>query len=90
MACPSGCVNGGGQLPPSNSGRVFTPKEWLQHVEQVYQMQAVELASEERVEALYAEWFEDHREEGRRRCIETEYHGVAFTVGNPLLLGSRW
>ena len=90
MACPSGCVNGGGQLPPSNHERVFTPKEWLQQVEQVYQMQAAELPSEERVEALYTEWFGDQREEGRKRCIETGYHGVKFTIGDPLLLGSRW
>jgi iron only hydrogenase large subunit-like protein len=90
MACPSGCVNGGGQLPPANGERVYTPKEWLQQVEQVYQMQAVELASEERVEALYTEWFGGQREEGRKRCVETGYHGVEFTVGNPLLLGSRW
>ena len=74
----------------SNRERVYTPKEWLQQVEQVYQMQAVELPSEERVEALYSEWFGDQREEGRKRCIETGYHGVEFTVGNPLLLGSRW
>ena len=90
MACPSGCVNGGGQLPPVNDEKVYTPKEWLQRVEQIYQTQAIELPSEERVEALYKEWFGDQREEGRKRCIETGYHGVEFTVGNPLLLGSRW
>jgi len=92
MACPSGCVNGGGQLPPpnTNSEQIYSPKEWLQQVEQNYQMQAVELPSEERVEALYIDWFGDQREQGRQRCIETGYHGVEFTVGNPLLLGSRW
>jgi iron only hydrogenase large subunit-like protein len=92
MACPSGCVNGGGQLPPpnTNSEQIYSPKEWLQQVEQNYQMQAVELPSEERVGALYIDWFGDQREQGRQRCIETGYHGVEFTVGNPLLLGSRW
>jgi len=91
MACPSGCVNGGGQMPPaSREERVYTPKEWLQQVEAVYQTQAVELPSEERVEALYTEWFGEHRENGRTRCIETRYHGVEFTLGNPLLLGSTW
>jgi iron only hydrogenase large subunit-like protein len=91
MACPSGCVNGGGQLPgPSMAEKVYSPKEWLQQVELTYQMQATELPSEERVEALYKEWFGDQREEGRRRCVETGYRGVEFNVGNPLLLGSRW
>lgn len=42
MACPSGCVNGGGQIPApkfiSNKGdhashQVFTPKEWVAEVE---------------------------------------------------------
>ena len=91
MACPSGCVNGGGQLPPPNNPQqIYSPKEWLQQVEQNYQMQAVELPSEERVEALYIDWFGDQHEQGRQRCIETGYHGVEFTIGNPLLLGSRW
>lgn len=90
MACPSGCVNGGGQLSPPNTEQVYSPKEWLQQVEQTYQMQAVELPSEERIEALYMDWFGDQQELGRKRCIETGYHGVEFTVGNPLLLGSRW
>jgi iron only hydrogenase large subunit-like protein len=91
MACPSGCVNGGGQMPPVQGGeRVYTPKEWLAQVEAVYQQQPVELPSEKRVEALYNEWFGEHKEEGWKRCIETGYHGVEFTVGNPLLLGSRW
>ena len=90
MACPSGCVNGGGQLPPSNTEQVYSAKEWLQKVEQIYQRQAVELPSEERVDALYMDWFGDQREQGIKRCIETGYHGVEFTVGDPLLLGSRW
>jgi iron only hydrogenase large subunit-like protein len=91
MACPSGCVNGGGQLPaPTTAERVYSPKEWLQQVEQTYQMQSTELPSEERVEALYKEWFGDQREKGLKRCVQTGYRAVEFTVGNPLLLGSRW
>ena len=91
MACPSGCVNGGGQLSAPVAGeKVYGAKEWLQHVEQVYQTQMTELPSLERVEELYGEWFGNQVDEGRKRCIETEYHGVEFTVGNALLLGSRW
>jgi len=91
MACPSGCVNGGGQLPTANNAvKTYTPKEWVQHVEETYQTQVVELPSEERVDALYREWFGDQLEKGRKRCIETRYRGVEFTVANPLLLGSRW
>lgn len=90
MACPSGCLNGGGQLLTSGTETVYSPREWLHLVEQAYQMQAAELASEERVEALYREWFGEQRDEGRRNCIETGYRPVEFMVGNPLLLGSRW
>jgi len=91
MACPSGCVNGGGQMSPFQDGeKAYTPKEWLAQVEAVYRLQAVELPSEDRVEALYKEWFGERRQEGRKRCIETGYHGIEFTIGNPLLLGSRW
>jgi len=89
MACPSGCVNGGGQLPTPVE-RTYTVKEWLQLVEATYRTQVVEMPCEERVEELYREWFGEEREEGKRRCIETGYHGVEFTVANPLLLGSRW
>jgi iron only hydrogenase large subunit-like protein len=90
MACPSGCINGGGQLPTPSAEKTYTPKEWVQLVEETYQTQMVELPSEERVEALYRDWFGEFREEGRKRCIETGYRGVEFTVANPLLLGSRW
>ena len=90
MACPSGCVNGGGQLPPPNVTKIYSVQEWLQHVEESYQMQPVELPSEERVEALYREWFGEDRDEGRKQCIEARYQGVEFTLENPLLLSGRW
>lgn len=37
MACPGGCVNGGGQLPNPNEEQVMSAKDWVAHVEQVYQ-----------------------------------------------------
>jgi cytosolic iron-sulfur assembly component 3 len=90
MACPSGCVNGGGQLSAPGTERTYSPKEWLQFVEKMYHTQTVELPSEERVEQLYKEWLGAEELEGRKRCVETGYRGVEFTVGDPLLLGSRW
>jgi iron only hydrogenase large subunit-like protein len=91
MACPSGCINGGGQIPTANNGeRTFTPREWVHTVEQVYQSQSVEWPSEERVAEIYKEWFGEEPESCRKRFVETEYHGVDFTLENPLLLGSRW
>ena len=91
MACPSGCINGGGQIPTANTGeRTFTPREWIQAVEQVYQSQVVEWPSEERVQEIYREWFAEEGEKCRKRFVETEYHRVDFTLENPLLLGSRW
>jgi len=91
MACPSGCINGGGQIPTSsNSERTFTPREWVQTVEQMYQSQTIEWPSEERVAELYHEWFGEQPETCRKQFVETEYRRVDFTVENPLLLGSRW
>ena len=37
MACPGGCVNGGGQLPNPNSEEVMSAKDWVSRVESVYQ-----------------------------------------------------
>ncbi|KAG5513793.1 hypothetical protein PMAC_000831 [Pneumocystis sp. 'macacae'] len=38
MACPSGCINGGGQLKPEtvNLSKTFTQKEWIDHVNNLY------------------------------------------------------
>ncbi|KAG4303256.1 hypothetical protein PCANB_000471 [Pneumocystis canis] len=38
MACPSGCINGGGQLKPEEVGlsKAFTHKEWIDHVNKLY------------------------------------------------------
>ncbi|RUP49901.1 cytosolic Fe-S cluster assembly factor narfl-like protein [Jimgerdemannia flammicorona] len=36
MACPGGCVNGGGQLKPPEGSDVVSAKEWVAHVERVY------------------------------------------------------
>lgn len=91
MACPSGCINGGGQIPTANQGeRTYSPKEWVQMVEQKYQSQTQEWPSEERVEEIYREWFGETGDVCRKRFVETEYHRVDFTLENPLLLGSRW
>jgi len=56
LACPSSCINGGGQLPtPMSTERTYTPKEWMQLIEEMYQTQKVGLPSKERVEASYRE-----------------------------------
>jgi len=36
MACPSGCVNGGGQIPPGASSAGPTSKQWIAKLDQVY------------------------------------------------------
>ncbi|KAG4306421.1 hypothetical protein PORY_000409, partial [Pneumocystis oryctolagi] len=38
MACPSGCINGGGQLKPEmlELSKTFTQKEWIDHVNKLY------------------------------------------------------
>ena len=38
MACPGGCANGGGQMPPQTKDihEITSAKDWLAHVESIY------------------------------------------------------
>ncbi|KAJ8363785.1 hypothetical protein SKAU_G00126160 [Synaphobranchus kaupii] len=74
MACPSGTMNGGGQLrpPPDKSN-----KELLQQVEDLYNAENTRLPEEEdRVTHLYRTWLHNVGEERARELLHTRYHGV--------------
>ncbi|XP_013851217.1 cytosolic Fe-S cluster assembly factor NARFL [Sus scrofa] len=73
MACPAGCLNGGGQLKaPDTPG-----KELLQQVERLYAMvrtQAPEDAPG--VQELYRRWLQGEGSERASQLLHTSYHAV--------------
>ncbi|XP_012673808.1 cytosolic Fe-S cluster assembly factor narfl isoform X1 [Clupea harengus] len=74
MACPSGCLNGGGQLKPQPEQ---SNKEVLQQVEELYQAERSSAPEEEaRVSQLYHTWLQSVGEERARQLLHTQYHAV--------------
>ncbi|TRY84687.1 hypothetical protein DNTS_003914, partial [Danionella cerebrum] len=74
MACPSGCLNGGGQLKPSSDQ---SNKDLLQKVEECYLGESPSAPEEDhRVAELYQNWFETVGEEKARLLLHTRYHAV--------------
>ncbi|XP_051572866.1 cytosolic Fe-S cluster assembly factor narfl-like isoform X4 [Myxocyprinus asiaticus] len=74
MACPSGCLNGGGQLKPSSEQ---SKKELLQQVEELYGAERTSTPEEDtRVAELYHSWLESVGEEKARLLLHTQYHAV--------------
>ncbi|XP_077173078.1 cytosolic iron-sulfur assembly component 3 isoform X1 [Paroedura picta] len=76
MACPSGCLNGGGQLrADGDAGR-----ELLQQVERLYESVAPEGPdTNQAVSTLYEEWLGGPESERARRALHTRYHPVERT-----------
>ncbi|KAK9268170.1 hypothetical protein L1049_010612 [Liquidambar formosana] len=79
MACPSGCLNGGGQLKPKpgQSG-----KDLIQSLESVY-MENVLVANpfdNPIVKGLYEEWLEQPGSEKANRYMHTEYHPLVKSI----------
>ncbi|XP_041852123.1 cytosolic Fe-S cluster assembly factor narfl [Melanotaenia boesemani] len=74
MACPSGCLNGGGQVKPSTGQN---PKELLQKVEELYQAERTLLPEDDtRVAELYQSWLYSVGEEKAKDLLHTQYHVV--------------
>uniref|UniRef100_A0A671M2G0 Nuclear prelamin A recognition factor-like n=1 Tax=Sinocyclocheilus anshuiensis TaxID=1608454 RepID=A0A671M2G0_9TELE len=74
MACPSGCLNGGGQLKPSSDQ---TNKELLQQVEELYRGECPSVPEQDSpVAELYQSWLESVGEEKARQLLHTQYHSV--------------
>uniref|UniRef100_A0A1A8BU57 Nuclear prelamin A recognition factor-like protein n=1 Tax=Nothobranchius kadleci TaxID=1051664 RepID=A0A1A8BU57_NOTKA len=74
MACPSGCLNGGGQVKPS-AGQ--NQKELLQKVEELYRVdRPLVPESDPRVADLYHSWLNSLGEDGAKELLHTQYHTV--------------
>ncbi|XP_068192970.1 cytosolic Fe-S cluster assembly factor narfl [Antennarius striatus] len=74
MACPSGCLNGGGQLKPLPGQ---DPKELLQKVERLYRAErSLRPEDDSRVAELYQSWLHSVGEERAKQLLHTQYHKV--------------
>lgn len=83
MACPSGCLNGGGQLKPKpgQSG-----KDLIQALETTY-MDNVLVADpfeNPMVKSLYESWLEHPGSEKAKQHIHTEYHPIVKSITSQL------
>ncbi|NXN97243.1 NARFL factor, partial [Rhinopomastus cyanomelas] len=73
MACPSGCLNGGGQIKPAGE----SGKDQLQRVEALYE--SLPAAAPEQsgpVRELYARWLGGAGSQEAARALHTRYHPV--------------
>ncbi|KAI7803840.1 cytosolic Fe-S cluster assembly factor narfl [Triplophysa rosa] len=85
MACPSGCLNGGGQIKPSADQ---TGKELLQHVEELYRGEKTSIPEEDtRVAELYHGWLDSVGEEKARQLLHTQYQAVEKNTNS---LSIKW
>ncbi|KAF1539571.1 Cytosolic Fe-S cluster assembly factor NARFL, partial [Eudyptula minor] len=76
MACPSGCLNGGGQIKPDGE----SSKDQLQQVERLYESLKTEIPEETRaVNELYEQWLGGVESEKAAKALHTEYHAVEKT-----------
>ncbi|XP_024524681.1 protein NAR1 [Selaginella moellendorffii] len=73
MACPSGCLNGGGQIKPKEGQ---SAKELIQNLESAY-LQEVEMKDpfdNPIVKSLYDSWLGEPASLSSKRVLSTEYH----------------
>ncbi|NXF66926.1 NARFL factor, partial [Ciccaba nigrolineata] len=73
MACPSGCLNGGGQIKLDGE----SSKDQLQQVERLYESLKTTIPEENwTVKELYEQWLGGTESEKAARALRTEYHAV--------------
>ncbi|NXH09582.1 NARFL factor, partial [Bucco capensis] len=73
MACPAGCLNGGGQLKAAGE----SSKDQLQQVERLYESLPAELPEENRtVQELYEQWLGGMESAKALKALHTQYHAV--------------
>ncbi|XP_040446968.1 cytosolic iron-sulfur assembly component 3 isoform X3 [Falco naumanni] len=76
MACPSGCLNGGGQIKLDGESN----KDQLQQVERLYESLKTEIPEKNQtVNELYEQWLGGTDSEKAAKALHTEYHTVEKT-----------
>ncbi|CAG8460917.1 14552_t:CDS:2 [Ambispora leptoticha] len=87
MACPSGCINGGGQLKPTESS--ISIKDWIDQVDKLYRSVNNEPPeNNELVQRLYIDWLGGKDSLKCKKILRTQYHAVEQTLINPLTV--KW
>ncbi|CAG8628615.1 41084_t:CDS:2 [Gigaspora margarita] len=83
MACPSGCINGGGQLKPNES---LSIKDWINEVNHTYRsIDSLSPEKNETVLNLYSEWLGGKDSPKCKTMLRTQYHAIE-TLTNPLAI----
>ncbi|XP_013381963.1 cytosolic Fe-S cluster assembly factor narfl isoform X2 [Lingula anatina] len=74
MACPSGCLNGGGQLRPDDGE---SSKELLQRVDELYNSLETRTPFQSNdIHQLYEDWLGGSDTEKAQHMLHTQYHEV--------------
>ena len=74
MACPSGCLNGGGQI---RAGSIDEAKELLEKVKVVYESMPKQMPQENQlVSQLYEQWLGGENSDHARKMLHTQYHEI--------------
>ena len=74
MACPSGCLNGGGQI---RAGSMEEAKELLEKVKVVYESLPKKMPRENTlVLKLYEQWLGGEDSEHAKKMLHTQYHEI--------------
>lgn len=83
MACPSGCLNGGGQIKLK---RGESAKELIQSLEVKYMEDVVVADPFENpiIKGIYAEWLEQPSSERAKKLMHTKYHPLTKSITSQL------
>ena len=85
MACPSGCVNGGGQIRPTDEE---PSKDLIERVAKLYSSLKCYLPEEDAsIQEIYEKWLGGRNSEKCKDFLHTAYHAVAKNV---TALGIKW
>ncbi|EPX70852.1 iron hydrogenase [Schizosaccharomyces octosporus yFS286] len=88
MACPGGCINGGGQLPFPSGERVLASREWMSQVESLYNSPGRKDVDRSFVNKTLEHWIQDPKLV--RHYLQATYRSVETDLSNPLLLANKW
>ncbi|XP_051134811.1 protein NAR1 isoform X2 [Andrographis paniculata] len=79
MACPSGCLNGGGQIKPKPGQ---SAKDLIQLLETTYaeNVLVADPFKNPRIKRLYDEWLGEPGSETAKRHLHTEYHPIVKSL----------
>ena len=85
MACPSGCVNGGGQIRPTGEE---SSNELIERVDRLYSsLKCYRPEEDKHVQGFYKKWLGGQNSEKCKEVLHTSYHAVEKNV---TALGIKW